>query len=222
LQNDNFSQCICNNCWKAIDSFHSFYCEIQHKQLGNQIQKPETKQDILDCKTADEEEVEIKEEECEEYTSPEIFCERILKEDLSSDDETLQKKLVLGCKKEKLTNKDDSSQQTTKKIVKKQKKAIKRPARTVKQKPAVLSEEEDSTPSRQKVGKSAPEDEILNYTTLNCEECTANFTRFYDLKSHYRDEHNQKGHVVCCNKKLVRGSRVLDHIAFHLNPEAFQ
>lgn len=39
---------------------------------------------------------------------------------------------------------------------------------------------------------------------------------------HYKEEHNQRGYVICCNRKLYDRSDIMDHIKLHQNPELFK
>lgn len=69
------------------------------------------------------------------------------------------------------------------------------------------------------------EDEIFvrqNFD-MSCDFCAANnFKTFFDVQTHYMDEHQfSKGYIKSCcgSKKLYMVNQVRDHIDFHLNPD---
>lgn len=71
--------------------------------------------------------------------------------------------------------------------------------------------------------KSLQEDEkIRQWCRMECSLCSTTFYRFPDVKIHYRNEHSTNGYIICCNKKFFRRVRVLEHIARHINPDAFK
>jgi hypothetical protein len=70
---------------------------------------------------------------------------------------------------------------------------------------------------------NALESSIKEYCKMECFKCTnVSFTKWLEMKKHYRDEHQMAGYIVCCNKKFSKRVRILEHIARHLNPEAFR
>lgn len=65
---------------------------------------------------------------------------------------------------------------------------------------------------------------LLQYVQMRCDICIEDqlFTSFSDVKTHYMQSHNQRGYVICCNRKFRRIGRILQHCAWHDNPEAFK
>lgn len=57
---------------------------------------------------------------------------------------------------------------------------------------------------------------------MKCDHCDTVFDGFYDARRHYRQHHNDKGYLKCCNMKLRELCRVRDHIKSHLDPECFK
>nr|XP_019933198.2 transcription factor grauzone-like [Aedes albopictus] len=76
--------------------------------------------------------------------------------------------------------------------------------------------------------KSVPENReqeeelIKRYFTFRCDICTKESPNFKALSDHFREAHNTSGYVKCCNKKLYRRCRLLDHISKHENPDSFR
>lgn len=54
--------------------------------------------------------------------------------------------------------------------------------------------------------------QIREYCKMECEICPTKFDYFSEVKVHYRDAHNSNGYISCCNKKLFKRVRVLEHI----------
>lgn len=57
---------------------------------------------------------------------------------------------------------------------------------------------------------------------MKCDLCNQRLKSFADAQSHYRDVHSQKGYLTCCSRKFTQKSSLIDHLAFHSNPLAFQ
>ena len=67
---------------------------------------------------------------------------------------------------------------------------------------------------------------MLENFNMSCELCSAkDFKSFFDVKTHYMDAHQMlDGYVKCCspNRKFIYISQVIDHIDYHLNPDALK
>lgn len=81
----------------------------------------------------------------------------------------------------------------------------------------------ETTPNPIRKSKSKrieDEEKISEFFDLRCAECAIAFPTFAKLKFHQKAVHNHKeGFVYCCNKKLNRRAKLVEHMNFHLNPE---
>lgn len=72
--------------------------------------------------------------------------------------------------------------------------------------------------------KAQSDAQIREFIKLNCDLCDTGelFDTFKQLQEHFADMHETRGYVVCCEKKIYRKDRILNHITNHLNPDAFK
>ncbi|EAT34182.1 AAEL013547-PA [Aedes aegypti] len=89
------------------------------------------------------------------------------------------------------------------------------------------SDEPESKPTRKYNIKPKEEqwkDEklISEFYRMACDLCGNVLDNIKSLNSHFRKEHQQRGYVVCCNKKLYKKCIMLEHIKFHTNPSAYR
>lgn len=69
----------------------------------------------------------------------------------------------------------------------------------------------------------AKEEELIKrYYTFRCDVCSKETTNFKALLDHFRESHKTSGYIKCCNKKLYRRCRLLDHISKHQDPDTFR
>lgn len=57
---------------------------------------------------------------------------------------------------------------------------------------------------------------------ITCYLCNIPFETFFNMRKHFEEQHSERGHVKCCNKKFYRRSILVDHVHFHLNPNYFK
>jgi hypothetical protein len=60
------------------------------------------------------------------------------------------------------------------------------------------------------------------YCDMKCQICKEILTSWNDVKSHFRANHKTPGYLICCERKFNKKIRLLEHISYHLNPEAFK
>ncbi|XP_013102876.2 transcription factor grauzone [Stomoxys calcitrans] len=66
-------------------------------------------------------------------------------------------------------------------------------------------------------------DEFLSkHYKITCALCQLSMTTFCELRKHFTKQHNEPGYAVCCNRKFVKCSLLVDHIHCHLDPEYFK
>lgn len=81
------------------------------------------------------------------------------------------------------------------------------------------------SPSRKRPSKAKREEEderIRTVCSMYCTVCSAVCKTFNELMRHYQNEHDMKGFVMCCKRKIATRSRLVEHVECHLNPDAFQ
>lgn len=68
------------------------------------------------------------------------------------------------------------------------------------------------------------DEQIREYVKLACDLCASDelFATFRDLQAHFTNEHQTRGYVICCDRKIYRKDRILTHITNHVNPDAFK
>ncbi|XP_065367482.1 transcription factor grauzone-like [Calliphora vicina] len=63
---------------------------------------------------------------------------------------------------------------------------------------------------------------IAENLEITCCICQLPLETFSITVKHYKEEHNQRGYAVCCNRKLYDRSEIFDHFKLHENPEYFK
>lgn len=80
--------------------------------------------------------------------------------------------------------------------------------------------------SRSGIEKGQEDEVIRKYCRMECDLCQTKFDKFLDAKSHYRQDHNRAGYILCnnnnCKKRFFRRFRILEHISTHFNPDIFR
>lgn len=63
---------------------------------------------------------------------------------------------------------------------------------------------------------------IPQYFHMVCDLCEYRFDSWLDAKEHYLQQHNiSRAYLKCCNKKYILRGRILHHVSWHIDPNAF-
>lgn len=80
---------------------------------------------------------------------------------------------------------------------------------------------ENITPKQR--SREREDGQIRQFYKMFCDLCTSEqFHTFADANSHYRECHDMRGYLVCCNVKIRRRNLLIDHIDKHLYPDMFR
>ncbi|XP_055596010.1 gastrula zinc finger protein XlCGF26.1-like isoform X2 [Uranotaenia lowii] len=193
---------ICSVCQDKLSDFYDFYCQVE-KVYKQRLKKYTTKKESTN-ESSDEIDVKILVDalDIKLYSDHTEGGVAIQKEDIDASPET-------EIKSEDLYSDPSNESDTTKRVV------------DVSSGPKITSKLVNGT-TTQKRKKLAVDEEILLYCNLNCHVCSENFKTFNGLMRHCKKTHNQQGHVICCDQRFFRASRLLNHIQVHTNPDAFQ
>ncbi|XP_055535177.1 transcription factor grauzone-like [Wyeomyia smithii] len=63
---------------------------------------------------------------------------------------------------------------------------------------------------------------IAEHCNLQCEECALCFVNFLEFKRHFREVHQTRAFITCCNRKFSKRFRLVEHVTRHINPNAFK
>lgn len=72
--------------------------------------------------------------------------------------------------------------------------------------------------------KAQADAQIRDFVNLVCDLCDSQptFFTFKKLQEHFEGTHQTKGYIHCCDRKIYRKDRILNHITNHVNPDAFK
>ncbi|XP_055685229.1 transcription factor grauzone-like isoform X2 [Lutzomyia longipalpis] len=69
----------------------------------------------------------------------------------------------------------------------------------------------------------AEEDEKIRiFFQLQCSTCEESFEKLQELSNHSRRVHKKEAYLVCCEKKLNTREKIVNHLNYHTNPDAFK
>ncbi|XP_075167037.1 zinc finger protein 711-like [Haematobia irritans] len=84
------------------------------------------------------------------------------------------------------------------------------------------TENEESAEPKHRWTKKDDSNFLHEHFDIECDICQIKLDTFFQLRRHFRQEHDETGYAVCCNTKFFRISPLVDHIRVHLNPEFFK
>ncbi|XP_037044366.1 transcription factor grauzone-like [Bradysia coprophila] len=198
FQDDNMPEWVCEMCWSQTKTFHHFYkrLELRHQNYFNSI-------GLVD---------EIKQERC---VSPvEAAVEAFLFVDKCEEetDITIKTDDMQTPSMENSCDEDDDDNRGS-------------------QSEAKGSFDDDNEPSVDKprrynsISRSEIERqdaEIRKFFPMKCDFCSdVDFDTLKKMRKHYRQVHKvAKGYLVCCGNKYASRFLMMDHIQYHVNPDA--
>lgn len=63
---------------------------------------------------------------------------------------------------------------------------------------------------------------IQTFFFMDCDLCSTKFQTYTDMKRHYKTVHKKAGYLLCCDKKYTKLCRILEHCAWHQNPDIYK
>ncbi|XP_067634180.1 transcription factor grauzone isoform X2 [Eurosta solidaginis] len=251
LPNDTISTVICRMCWLKVSDFHQFYLTVEraHHILSgdNSEVKHETLSVPVDQDFLKFPEEEIKEEFLEGSCSNEKADDKPAVNPLYeseyensgpeySEDEPLEK--MEDIKKQPAKVKIDTDPTKIKKIrktVRPKRKSVRKPKAPPKL-PKIQGEEGDDyseadsdEPVKRKIRintvNTTPEDDAMvkKHIPMGCDLCPFVGEDFAGMSKHFRLQHSPlKPYIRCCEKKLNKRAKVVQHAYKHEDPEFFK
>lgn len=167
----------------------------------NKVPETEPVEELLDVKTELEQEVLLEDFKLESDDDFDIFDDPIKSE--TELDDPLETSITIYKEEIEDMESDDENFEAKKKKPRKNR--------------------NKSNAKKKKAGESEEEHEKLlaEHCKMTCEMCDYKFKCYMDAKNHYREIHNTRGFLKCCNKRFYKKLFVIDHIRLHLNSESF-
>ncbi|XP_065086556.1 transcription factor grauzone-like [Ochlerotatus camptorhynchus] len=63
---------------------------------------------------------------------------------------------------------------------------------------------------------------VSEFYRMVCDLCGDHLENFSSLDSHFRENHDRSGFVVCCNKKIFKRCLMVEHMKLHTDPSAYR
>ncbi|XP_055603890.1 transcription factor grauzone-like [Uranotaenia lowii] len=208
---------VCNNCTNIIDEFYCYAEKVRQNQENLAFINFEALREIkaeplevkltesqIDC-TEEKDFKEPKEEESSAVSENDCKEENNIGEDLFAvdvQDDYSSESDYQPPKKRKYTKRGT-------KVPKEEKlKSEKKPAKTG---PSNLSKEEQEKEDRL----------IHEFYRMACDICDHLAEDYNALLAHFRLQHQVRGYLMCCQKKLIRWCHLREHMHLHNNPMGF-
>lgn len=65
--------------------------------------------------------------------------------------------------------------------------------------------------------------QIREYFNMKCEICSdVQFETLIEANRHYHKVHKTHGYLTCCGKKFYKRFKIINHIRYHINPNAYR
>ncbi|XP_023158553.1 transcription factor grauzone-like isoform X2 [Ceratitis capitata] len=239
LPSDTISTVICRICWLKVSDFHQFYLTVEqaHSLLNGIDVKHETVTMVINTVDFVQESIQIKEESLEFLHNAEQIEEVVnplyeAEMDTSKNEDSENEVKLDEVKEETIVTKPDSDNSKVtsakRKYVRKKTNAPKKVAKKEVEEDDKDSEEDDyepEKPRRVKVITSSPQDDemVKKHIPMGCDLCTFVGEDYIDMSKHFRLQHpNIKPYIRCCNRKLNKRFKVVQHAYKHEDPEFFK
>ncbi|KAG4070998.1 hypothetical protein HA402_001435 [Bradysia odoriphaga] len=200
-KDDGMPEWVCEICWSQTKTFHNFYkrLELLHQNFLNSsvlVKVDEIKQErsVSPIEEAYEDNLFI--DKCEEETDVTI----------KTDDTQIPSK-EYSCAED---NSYDIGEQS--------------------EAEAEQTTDDDDEPSLDKPrryklhSRSEKEEqdvEIRRFFSMKCDICSDDeFDTLKKVRKHYREVHKTKAYFICCKNKYTKRCEMLDHVQYHVNPDA--
>ncbi|XP_058828723.1 zinc finger protein 62 homolog [Topomyia yanbarensis] len=96
-----------------------------------------------------------------------------------------------------------------------------------------VSGKEEASPRRYTLRKKRPrassemtnsliDKMVLKHHKLSCDLCSIPLKDFVEMRKHFVSVHKEEPYLMCCDKKLYKKYRMVQHLQLHLNPDAFR
>ncbi|XP_037044358.1 transcription factor grauzone-like isoform X2 [Bradysia coprophila] len=202
-KNDGLPEWVCEICWIQTKTFHNFYkrLEFRHKNYLNSIvmvKVDEIKQERSVSPTEEALEADLSLVKCNEETDKlETDGMQTIKESDSCDEDNNEN----SCDQSDTEQSSDEEDKPKNEDV--------TTNRTLPVEPHSQSEVEKQ------------DAQIRRFFKMKCEICSdVELDTLKRARKHYRQAHKTIGYLTCCGKKFKFRYRMLDHIRYHVNPDA--
>lgn len=186
---------ICNECWQKTESFDKFYKSIQ-KAHSN----------LLDRNVENNDDTETVKSEIIEYLLGDFKTTSFIPSTTSDELAQSQNHSTAAHDECRTTETSHRKQQSKRTKFTKTKVSI-----------------DDSDNKFDSCYAMEMEDRMGDFFEMDCDVCAHRFGSWNDAKTHYQSAHNiRKAYLKCCNKKFFLRSRIIDHITWHIDSNAFQ
>ncbi|KAJ6641729.1 Transcription factor grauzone [Pseudolycoriella hygida] len=203
---EGLPECICQICWNNTKTFHIFYEEVELLQEDYWNSVKAVDYNVRTDSIKQEPELQIEETKLE---SSAVILEVIKKEtnDYHSDDQI---------ETDPTPSKNVDLEQYTK------------TNRTVKclqvnnaTKMKNIIKEKKPNDDEYRFNDDALDAQLHVFFSMKCDICGDPFDTYLSSLKHFRAAHKRRGYLTCCGNKFHRRIGMVNHIKYHLNPDAF-
>ncbi|KAL9699410.1 hypothetical protein quinque_002851 [Culex quinquefasciatus] len=206
---------VCRDCWAVVRQFHEFYVSVERTHADVAGVAVEGEQLAIKSEAFVEEQ---QSEPCnQEFDEQDQQQQQELLE-LEDDEETIavevehweQNSALSECEE---TSSDDEPEEGLTMDIQNE--------MTVKQESLTEAEKLEKIYHKPIAEIEEEDDAISRHCKLACESCDTTFGTFVELKRHFRQVHNTKVHLVCCNRTFRKRLRLVEHVRKVNDPDAF-